>query len=80
MRSDVIMSETGMRVQRLMPLEDADGGLMVRVRWDDRSLLENMLKPLQNVFEDVFFLLKNVLQCLNKPLGLFNKVLKYFGL
>ena len=69
----VISSETGMVVQRLLGLVEADDGLKVRIRWKGLPESEDTEEPLQNVYEDVPALLEKLLNRKNTPVDLADK-------
>lgn len=48
-----LWSETTMLVQLLMRLFESDDGVMVQVRCRNQPPLDDIEKPLQNVYEDI---------------------------
>lgn len=70
---NVIASETGMPVQRLLRLVDADEGLKVLVCWRGLPGSEDTLEPPEKVYEDVLQLFEKPLCRKNTPMDLVRK-------
>lgn len=71
--SHVLSSETGMEVQRLMPIVETDDGLKVQARWKGLTNADDTLEPLQEIHEDVPDLLLKLLQRKNTPADVVHK-------
>lgn len=71
--SDVISSETGMPVARLMRLLDTATGLKVLIRWKGLPNSEDSAEPLDRVFEDVPQMLVRLLDRKSTPPDLAEK-------
>lgn len=78
--SHVISSETGMVVQQLLGLIDSSEGIKVQILWKGLPESEDADEPLQNVYEDVPALMKNLLKHKNTPAGLASKTRRALGL
>lgn len=70
--AQLIASETGMPVARLMQMVRTEDGLKVQVRWKGLRAGEYRLEPLHRIFEDVPVMLKCLLTRNNTPPELAN--------
>ena len=78
--SNLLASETGMPVARLMRLKDTDDRLKVLVRWKVLPNSEDSLEPLEQVFEDVPEIVKRLLLRKHTPPELADKARRMLAL
>lgn len=71
--SHVLLSETRTVVQRLMPLEGAEDGLIVEVRWHGLPESEDTLEPIEQTYKNVPQLYIKLLHRKNTPSDLADK-------
>lgn len=78
--SDVVSSETGMPVSRLLNLVETKECLLVHVRWKGLGKEEDTLEPLDRIYKDMPVLLKRLLLRKRTPKKLAEKARKLLGL
>lgn len=78
--SQVLSSETGMAVQRLLRLVDANEGFIGEVRWEGILWSEDTLEPLQIIYKCVPVLIQKVFQCRGTSAQLCKRATEQLGL